>query len=107
MTMVTIQCSLGESLGLVAPYYNLVLVVIVVILFLRLFSCKKSSMYIKPWHFLFFSLIVFVVEEIITVLEGAKLIDAAAIIFPLLETIIITSFIYMLLLQKNYLKSLK
>lgn len=105
--MVAFQCALGESLGLVAPYYNLALVIIVIILFLRLFSLAGRSAYIKPWYFLFFSVMVFVLEEIITIMETKGLIAVSPILFPLLETIIVASFIYMVLLQRQHIMQLK
>ncbi len=95
---------LAYCVGSVAPYYNLVLVIIVLLLFLKLFKTPNKKIYITPWKFLFAALLVFVVEEIITILNMANIITASKLVFPLLETIIITLFIYMLLLQKDRLK---
>lgn len=96
--------TLAYCLGKVAPYYNLVLVVIVVLLFLKLFKTSNKKTYLKPWKFLFAAVLVYVVEEIITVFEIAGLISVPVIIFPLLEMVIITLFIYVLLLQKENIK---
>ena len=95
---------LAYCLGRVAPYYNLVLVVVVILLFFKLFKTPNKKTYIRPWKFLFAALLVFVVEEIITVFDMANMIMVPKIVFPLLETVIITLFIYMLLLQKDNLK---
>ncbi len=92
---------LAYCLGRIAPYYNLVLVVIVVFLFIKLFKTPKKKTYIKPWKFLFIAVLVYVIEEILTVLHMAEIIVVPKIGFPLLETIIITLFIYVLLLQKE------
>ena len=106
-----------NCLGLVAPYYNMVLVVIVVILFLHLFreakkrqigkGKKNKIMHIKPWKFLFLGVCVYIVEEFTTILRSAELITLPAPTNAILETFIITSFIYMLLLQKKYVKNVK
>ena len=61
--------TLAYCLGMVAPYYNLALVVIVIILFLRLFKTPNKKTYLKPWKFLFAAVLVYVGEEIITVME--------------------------------------
>ncbi|MDP7179980.1 MAG: hypothetical protein QF824_01810 [Candidatus Woesearchaeota archaeon] len=98
---------LGACVGAVAPYYNLVLVLIVVILFIKLFKTPNKKAYILPWKFLFFSILVFIVEEIFTVLDMAGVMSVSKIVFPLLEMVIITSFIYMVLIQKDYVKNKK
>ena len=69
--------------GLVAPYYNLVLVVIVVILFLKLFSLKNKNAYLKPWKLLFFAIIVYIIEESVTVLENLDIVRVSKLLFPL------------------------
>lgn len=95
--------TLAYCLGSVAPVYNLVLAVIVILLFLNLFRLQNKRIYMRPWKFLFAALLVYIGEEIITVFEMTGLI-IPQIIFPLLETIIITLFIYVLLLQKQNTK---
>ncbi len=96
--------SIGYCLGIVAPYYNLALVIIVTILFLRLFSLSNKGVYIKPWKILFLAILVYIVEEIINIMETANLITVSSLLFPFLEMIIISLFIYMLLLQKEHTK---
>jgi len=98
---------LGTCLGLVAPYYNLVLVAIVVALFIKLFKTPNKKAYIVPWKFLFFSTLVYILEEILTVLHSAGIISISNMVNPFLEMAIITSFIYMLLLQKIYICNTK
>ena len=93
--------TLAYCLGRVAPFYNLVLVAIVVILFLKLFKSKNKGVYLRPWKFLFAAVLVFVGEEIITVFDMAGLVSIPKMVFPLFEMIIITLFIYVLLLHKE------
>ncbi len=94
--------TLAYCLGRVAPYYNLVLVVIAIFLFLKLFKTQNKKTYIKPWKFLFAAVLVYLGEEIITVFDMANIISVPKIVFPLLETVIITLFIYVLLLQREH-----
>ncbi|MBU0627977.1 MAG: hypothetical protein KKC75_02215 [Nanoarchaeota archaeon] len=96
---------LAYCLGNVAPYYNLALVVIVIFLFVRLFRTPSKKTNLKPWKFLFAALLVYVLEEIITVFHMANVITAPKVLFPLLETIIITLFIYVLLSQREKIKN--
>jgi len=92
---------LAYCIGRVAPIYNLILVVFVIILFLKLFKIKNKKTFIQPWKLLFTAVLVYVLEEIVTVLEMAGLFDVPGIVYPLLEAVIITLFIYVLLLQRE------
>ena len=95
---------LAYCFGRVAPFYSLALVILVVILFLKLFKTPNKKTYIRPWKFLFTAVLVYVLEEIITVLHMANVIQAPKILFPLFEMVIITIFIYVLLLYKECIK---
>ena len=98
---------LTECLGNVAPYYNLALVVIAVGLFFKLFSLKNEKLYLAPWRLLFVAVTIFIVEEILTVLNFAGIFYTPRILNAVFEFAIITIFIYMLLIQKEYLKNAK
>jgi len=95
--------SLALSLAEVAPIYNLGLVVVAAILFIRLFRTpvKNKKVYLKPWILLFFAMIVFVVEEILTILRAKDVINIPIHINGFFELVIIIAFIYALLLQKE------
>ena len=93
---------LGECVGIVAPYYNLALVVVVIALFFKLFSLKNKGLFMEPWRLLFVALIIFVVEEVLTVLSFAGVLSYPRILNAVFEFIIIIIFIYMLLVQKEY-----
>jgi hypothetical protein len=95
---------LTQSLGLIAPYYNLVFVAIVIVLFIYFFKNTNKKTYLKPWKLLFIAILVYIVEEALTVLNNLHILNVSKLVNPLLEMIIISLFIYMLLLQKEYLK---
>lgn len=92
------------ALGLVAPYYNLVLVGIVLYLFYKLFQTKHSQKSILPWKLLYVALLVFILEEILTILRALKLVNIPAHINGFFELAIILLFIYTLLKQKEISK---
>ena len=94
----------GICLGAVAPYYNLVLVVIVVLLFIKLLRTPAKKIFVKPWKFLFAALLIYILEEILTVAEGLSSISFPGWIFPMLEMAMIILFTYMLLIQKEHVK---
>ncbi len=96
-----------ECLGLVAPYYNLVLVAIVIALFIKLFTKQEKGIYKIPWYFLFIAIIIYIIEESMTVMASAGFIEIPPLLFPIFEMLIISLFIYMLLLQRDYVKTLK
>ena len=93
---------LAACLGRVAPFYNLFLVIIVILLFVRLFHLNPKKVYLKPWKLVFIALLVYVVEQVTAVLEMANIVDVSALLFPLMEMVIITIFIYLLLLQREF-----
>jgi hypothetical protein len=90
---------LGIALGIVAPYYNLALVVIVVGLFLYLFSLPpRKGVSILPWKYLFAAVIVYIIEELLTILRAAGIITIFEHINGFFELLIIALFVYALLL---------
>ena len=92
-------------LGQVAPYYNLALVVVVIILFVRMFKLpQKKGMYIRPWKYLFAALLVYVAEEFLTVTNKLGITCIPRISTAFFEMIMIALFIYTLLLQKEWIK---
>lgn len=96
--------SVGEALGIVAPYYNLVLVLIVLILFSKLITLPNKKIYLAPWKLLFLAVGIYIVEEILTVLNLVGVFSAPRILNAVFEFIIIIIFIYLLLLQKEFLQ---
>jgi len=99
--------NLGLAIEVVAPIYNLGLVAIAIWLFIKLFSTpvKNRQVYLMPWKILFVAVTVFIIEEVITVLRSLEIINIPAHINGFFELIIICSFIYMILLQKEKLKT--
>ncbi len=95
----------GIALGMVAPYYNLALVAVVLWLFRLLFKTEpKAKVFLFPWKLLFFAVLIFIAEEILTVLRSTGLIDIPLHINAFFEIVIISVFIYALLLQQEYVK---
>ena len=99
--------SLGLSLAQAAPFYNLGLVIIVLILFIKLFTTpiRDKRVYLTPWKILFFAVAIFVLEEVLTILRATELVNIPIHINGFFELIIICTFIYMLLLQKEKIKT--
>lgn len=92
----------GEYLRMALPYFNLVLVLMVIVFLLRILLIKNKNTYVVPWRFLFFSVSAYVVEEILTIIDMSGIVSIHNLIFPVIEMVIICSFIYMVLLQKKY-----
>ncbi|MBW3019280.1 hypothetical protein KY329_03795 [Candidatus Woesearchaeota archaeon] len=95
--------SLALSLAEAAPIYNLGLVVLAAILFIRLFTVKvrNKKVYLTPWKLLFFAMIIFVIEEVLTILRTKDIVNIPIHINGFFELVIIITFIYALLLQKE------
>ena len=97
---------LTVALGLVAPYYNLGFVIIAVFLFITLFNtrAKDKRVFVKPWGYLFAAVCVFILEEVTTVLRTLGVLDIPVHINGFFELVIISLFIYTLMLQKEHIK---
>ena len=97
--------SLAACLEVVAPYYNLALVSIVVVLFIYLFSHNLKGHFVLPWKVLFVIIIIYIVEQILTILVIAELIIIPRITNAFFELVIATLMIYLLLLQLEHKKN--
>ena len=95
--------SLALALAETAPIYNLVLVTAAFVLFIKLFKTpvKNKKVYTKPWVFMFFAMVIFIIEEVLTVLRAKNILNIPIHINGFFELIIIITFIYALLLQKE------
>lgn len=87
----------AESLGLVAPLYNLVFVCIVLCLFLVLFSKSRS----RSWVLLFVAFCVYVFEELLTVLRKFLAVEIPRIMNGVLELGIVLLLIFVLLSEHH------
>lgn len=96
---------LAAAFGMAAPYYNLALTAIAFYLFMKFFKTKpKTKVFFLPWIYILLAMIIFILEEITTVLRAEGLINIPVHINGFFELAIITLFIYTLLLQKQYMK---
>ena len=98
--------SVLEALGQAAPFYNLGMVVIVTVLFIKLFRTGRGhkQVYLAPWGFVFAGLCIYIVEEVITILRAAGVVNIPMHINGFFELAIIILFIYGVLLQKELKK---
>ncbi|MBI4448525.1 hypothetical protein HY641_00670 [Candidatus Woesearchaeota archaeon] len=95
----------GMALAMVAPYYNLALVLIVLGLFVKLFRTAQENpdVFIAPWVYLFVAVATFVVEEVVTVLRVMGILPPEVRnLNGFFELVIIVCFVYALLLQRQY-----
>ncbi len=97
--------SLAQAVAQVAPLYNLGLVVIAIVLFVKLFNTpvRDRRVYLMPWKLIFGAFCVYVLEAVLTVLRGQGLLNIPVHINGFFEVLIIVLFIYALLLQKERL----
>ena len=97
--------TLNEAISVVGGFYNMILVAIVMIIFVSFLRKPVKGIYMKPWKLLFFALCIYIIEEISQILLNVFGIPIPKILFPIYETVMITTFIYMLLMQKEYMKT--
>jgi len=98
--------SLAQCIGQAASYYNIGLIIIAVILFIKLFltPVKDRRVYLMPWKLIFFAVVVYIIEEVLTILRVLDIVNIPRHINGFFELIMICTFIYMLLLQKEHMK---
>ncbi|MBI4453172.1 hypothetical protein HY636_00850 [Candidatus Woesearchaeota archaeon] len=94
--------TLDYCLTKVAPLYNLALVVIVIIMFLKLFMTPNKERYTKPWALIFAGILIFVLEEVFTILRHSQIFILPTYVNGIFEITIISLFIYAMLLQREY-----
>jgi hypothetical protein len=95
---------IAECLGIGAQYYNLALVIVVIIMYIILLRLPAGKAFIKPWKYIFASLCIYIIEQILSILNTTGAVTVHPIIFPILEFFIITIFIYTLLTLKEHIK---
>ncbi|MBU0615463.1 MAG: hypothetical protein KJ601_05190 [Nanoarchaeota archaeon] len=93
---------MGTCLGFIAPFYNLVLVAIAVILFIKLFRMNKKN--ILAWKLIFLAVLIYIVEQVLAVTNSLLITSVPRITNSFFEMAIITIFIYVLLVQKEFVK---
>ena len=91
-------------LRVVAPYYNLILRLIALLFFYKILTTRNCRAYIQPWRLLFVAVLVYIIEQVVAILDIAGAIMVGKLFFPLLEMVIIALFVYTLLLQKAYIE---
>jgi len=96
--------SFGDSLAIIAPWYNLMFAFIAILLFIKLFRTKPhhSEVYFKSWKVIFIAMLIFVVEEAITVARASGIVTFPQHINGYFELAITALIIYALLLQREY-----
>lgn len=94
------------AVAMVAPYYNLGFTIVVIYLFVQLFRTYREGqgVYFAPWGYVFAAVMIFVLEEVITILRQAGLIEIPLHINGFFELVIISVFIYALLLQRDWIR---
>ncbi len=93
------------ALGEVAPFYNLFFVIIALFLFIKMFSVPRiKQVYLFPWKLIFFALLIYVVEEVLTILRMQDIINIPIHINGFFEIFMIIAFIYALLVLKDHIK---
>jgi len=92
------------ALGMVAPFYNLALVAVVVLLFVVLFKTPSRRTFMMPWYLLFACVCLYIIEEVLTVARAAGLTGIPRQINAFFELGIIIIFVYLVLLQREHIK---
>ena len=100
--------TVANCLGIIAVYYNILVALVMAATFLWLFHITdKKKFYIKPWKYLFLAGFTYFIEEIFVLLRIHNILDTPIYLDGFFGIAIVTFFIYMLLLQKEYVKGIK
>jgi len=100
--------NINLALTQVLPILNIVLSIVLVGVFIRMFMREfHTKIFVLPWKLLFVALLIFVVEEILTILRHSGLINFIhegnyLVYNGFLEMGMATLLFYMLLIQKEH-----
>ncbi|MBI5066014.1 hypothetical protein HZA97_07290 [Candidatus Woesearchaeota archaeon] len=96
--------TLKEAFTLVAPWYNLAMILVGLYLFFVLSKIKNNSINLAPWKFVFAALGVGLIEELTIVLRSSGVISVPIHINGFFEVIIIGLLLYTLFLKRKILR---
>lgn len=100
--------TIANCLGVVSVYYNLLLALVLAAAFIWLFHITaEKKFYIKPWKALFFAGLFYLIEEIFVFVRIHGILVTPVYIDGFFGVVIVTCFIYMLLLQREYVRGIK
>lgn len=95
-------------LGIVALYYNIFIGLVFGAACLWLFHITdEKKVYIRPWKYLFLSGAAYLLEEIFVLLRIHNILITPNYLDGFFGIAVVTCFIYMLLLQKQYVEGMK
>jgi hypothetical protein len=96
--------SVAEAIATAAPYYNLVFVLVALYLWYHVLKAPTvKGVFLAPWKLILVGVLMFIVETLLTILRAAGVITIGRHINGFFELVIIITFIYALLLQKEYI----
>jgi hypothetical protein len=101
--------SISTALATAAPYYNLAFVAVAFFLWYHILAHTptKKGVFLLPWKLILVGVLMFVLETVLTILRAAGVISIGRHINGFFELVIITVFIYALLVQKEYIQKQK
>jgi len=93
--------TIAQTIGQVAPFYNLLIAVVVFLFFVKLFQVSKKPRFVKPWKLLFTAFMLYVVEQVLSILRLQGIFYTPRILNSLFELVIIVLFIYFILAEHH------
>lgn len=100
--------TIANCIGIVTVYYNLLIAIAMAATFIWMFYIvDEKKIYIRPWKYLFWAGVAFLLEEIFVFLRMHNILMTPIYLDGFLGVVVVTFFIYMLLLQKEYVRGLK
>jgi hypothetical protein len=101
------MAEITQAIGMIAPLYNVALVIITFFLLWKLLNVKQKDkkIYLHSWKFLFAAIGLFLLESLITAMKFFGIITEQMVprwFNAVFELVIIVLIIYMLFLQLNH-----
>tara|TARA_Y100000310_G_C20540866_1_gene743225 strand:+ start:96 stop:416 length:321 start_codon:yes stop_codon:yes gene_type:complete len=106
------MAEITQAIGMIAPLYNVALVIITFFLLWRLLNVRKKDrkVYLEPWKYVFAAIGLFLAESLVTALKFFGVITEQMVprwFNAVFELVIIVLIIYMLFLQLNHVMNKK
>ena len=95
--------SVANAVATAAPFYNLVFVAIALYLWYHVLRAPSvKGVFLAPWRLILVGVLMFIAETALVILRAAGVITIGRHVNGFFELVIIISFIYALLLQKEF-----
>jgi len=88
------------------PLVNLVIALVIIFLFTRFFYLPHRLHHVRPWKIIFIALLIWLIEEVLTIMDSFGVFHMNLLIGRGIELVIIILVLHAVFLQKRYIEEI-